>query len=162
MRIGTIIVSAVTTAALAFGCGGKTNKSTNTTTTTSTGEAPLYNRLGGIDAIKLVVHQMVENIKVDARINTFFANADLPHLEAMLSDQICGATGGPCAYKGKNMREAHAGMGVKEEDFNALVEDLVKALDQYKVPEKEKTELLGALGAMKPDIVAIPAGAGSA
>ena len=44
-------------------------------------------------------------------------------------------------------------MGVSEADFNALVEDLVKALDKFKVGETEKNELLGALGPMKSDIV---------
>ena len=51
------------------------------------------------------------------------------------------------------MKEAHVGMNIKESDFNALVNDLVKALDKFKVPEKEKNELLGALAKMKDDIV---------
>ena len=51
------------------------------------------------------------------------------------------------------MKAAHEGMGVKEADFNALVEDLVAALDKFKVPEKEKGELLGILGPMKGAIV---------
>ncbi len=96
---------------------------------------------------------MVNNIAADARINAFFANADIPGLKAKLVDQICEATGGPCKYTGKSMKESHTGMNVKEEHFNALVEDLVKALDKYKVGEKEKGELLGALGCMKGDIV---------
>jgi hemoglobin len=51
------------------------------------------------------------------------------------------------------MKTAHQGMGVSDTDFNALVEDLVKALDKFKVGETEKSQLLGALGPMKPDIV---------
>ena len=70
-----------------------------------------------------------------------------------LVEQICAASSGPCEYKGKDMKTAHTGMGIKDADFNALVDDLVKALDKYKVPEKEKSELLGALGGMKGDIV---------
>ncbi len=70
-----------------------------------------------------------------------------------LVDQICQASGGPCKYTGKDMKSAHAGMGVTSADFNALVEDLVGALDKFKVGEKEKGELLGALGPMKSDIV---------
>ena len=70
-----------------------------------------------------------------------------------LVDQICEATGGPCKYTGKSMKESHTGMNVKEEHFNALVEDLVKSLDKFKVGEKEKGEPLGALGGMKGDIV---------
>ena len=53
------------------------------------------------------------------------------------------------------MRTAHAGMMITEAEFNALVEDLVAALDQFEVPEQEKSELLGALGGMKGDIVGV-------
>lgn len=59
----------------------------------------------------------------------------------------------PRTYTGKDMKATHEGMGVKESDFNAPVEDLVAALDEFKVPEKEKGELLGILGPMKGAIV---------
>jgi len=138
-------------------CGGK-GKKDDTMGTGGGSAAPasgkLYDRLGGKDAITAVVKEFVENqVAKDARINAFFANADIPGLEVKLVDQICAATGGPCEYKGKDMKTAHAGMGVKEADFNALVDDLTKALDKYKVPDKEKGELLGALAGMKGDIV---------
>ena len=70
-----------------------------------------------------------------------------------LVDQICQAGGGPCVYKGKDMKTAHAGMGISGGDFSALVEDLVAALDKFHVGDKEKNELLGVLGPMKSDIV---------
>ena len=114
---------------------------------------PLYDRLGGKEAITAVVDDFVGNVAADERINAFFANADIPHLKQMLVDQICQASGGPCTYAGKNMVEAHTGMNIKDADFGALVEDLVKSLDKFKVPDAEKNELLGALGGMKPDIV---------
>jgi hemoglobin len=44
-------------------------------------------------------------------------------------------------------------MRITDAEFNALVEDLVKSLDKFKVPAREKNEVLGALGGMKPDIV---------
>jgi hemoglobin len=113
----------------------------------------LYDRLGGKPAIQAVVDDFVGNVATDARINQSFARANIPHLKMMLVDQICSASGGPCTYTGKSMPEAHKGMGVTDRDFNALVEDLVKSLDKFKVPEKEKGELLGALGGMKSQIV---------
>jgi hemoglobin len=73
--------------------------------------------------------------------------------KAKLVDQICEASGGPCKYTGKDMKTAHAGMGITDADFNALVEDLVATLDKFKVPAKEKSELLAVLGPMKKDIV---------
>ncbi len=116
-------------------------------------EASLYDRLGGKPAIEAVVDQFVQNVAADDRINGFFANADIPGLKGKLVDQICQASGGPCTSAGKDMKTAHQGMGIRDEHFNALVEDLVAALDKFNVPEKEKNELLGALGPMKGDIV---------
>ncbi|MEX2520167.1 MAG: group 1 truncated hemoglobin [Paracoccaceae bacterium] len=119
-------------------------------------EAPapsLYQRLGEKPAITAVVDQFVANVAADARINQFFAHTDIANLKTMLVDQICEATGGPCVYTGGDMKSVHEGMGVTDADFNALVEDLVAALDQFNVPEQEKSELLGALGGMKGDIV---------
>jgi len=116
-------------------------------------EQSLYTRLGGKPAITAVVDQFVANVADDKRINSFFANADIPGLKGKLVDLICQGIGGPCTYTGKDMKAAHEGMGVKEADFNALVEDLVAALDKFKVPEKEKGELLGILGPMKNAIV---------
>ena len=58
-------------------------------------------------------------------------------------------------YTGKSMREAHEGMNVTEAEFTALVEDLTKSLDKFNVPEREKTELLTALGGMKGEIVGV-------
>ena len=113
----------------------------------------LYDRLGGKGAITAVVDDFVGNVAGDKRINGFFAKADVPRLKMNLVEQICQATGGPCVYKGKDMKTAHRGMGIADADFNSLVEDLVKSLDKFKVPEKEKGELLGALASLKPQIV---------
>lgn len=116
----------------------------------------LYDRLGGKTAISAVVDQFVANVASDARINGRFATTDIPKLKGHLVDQVCMATGGPCTYHGRDMRTTHAGMKISNRDFGALVEDLVKALDTFKVPEKEKGELLGILGPMKKDIVEVP------
>jgi hemoglobin len=116
-------------------------------------KSSLYERLGGKAAIQAVVDDFIGNVAADPRINGFFANANIERLKKMLVDQICEVSGGPCKYTGKSMKEAHAGMGITEAHFNALVEDLVKSLDKFRVPEKEKNELLAALAAMKPDIV---------
>ena len=118
-----------------------------------TAKKSLYDRLGGKPAITSVVDDFVGNVAGDGRINQRFANANIPRLKTMLVDQICEATGGPCKYTGKTMKAAHKGMGITDTDFNALVEDLVKALDKFNVGTTEKNELLGALGGLKGDIV---------
>jgi hemoglobin len=121
-------------------------------------EKPLYDRLGGKKAIAAVVDEFVSRVAADTRINTFFAQtaADkdrLASFKGKLVDQICEASGGPCKYQGKDMKSAHMGMGVGGADFDALVQDLVGALDHYKVGAHEKDQLLAALGPMKSDIV---------
>ena len=78
---------------------------------------------------------------------------EVAKLKSNLSDQICQASGGPCAYVGKDMKTAHAGMKVTETEWNATVENLGKALDKNKVDARSKQDQLGALGPMKGDIV---------
>jgi len=116
----------------------------------------LYQRLGGREAIKLVVDDFVANMAADPRVNGRFKGLDaarVAKLQTKLADQICDATGGPCAYLGRDMKTVHTGMGITEAEWNATVEDLVKSLDKFKVKPKEQQELLSALGAMKKDIV---------
>jgi hemoglobin len=113
----------------------------------------LYERLGGLDAIKAVVEDFVANVAADGAINARFANSDMNNLKQKLVEQICAATGGPCTYTGKGMVEVHTGMKVTDAEFDALVGDLKKTLDKFSVPQREQSELLSALGGMRGDIV---------
>jgi len=118
----------------------------------------LYKSLGGKKAITAVVDDFVGRVAADNRINSFFkATASDPKRLATfkknLVDQICEAAGGPCKYKGKDMKTAHAGMGIGSDDFDALVQDLVASLDKFMVNDGDKQVLLGVLGPMKKDIV---------
>ena len=114
----------------------------------------LYERLGGQRAVVAVVDDFVANIAADQRINMRFSDTDIPRLKALLVEFVCLATGGPCHYTGRDMQSSHAGMDLVDDEFTALVGDLVKTLAKFKVPEKEKNELLGALGPLQPQIVA--------
>src|SRR6059036_1378051 len=128
--------------------GGMTQKSAMTPT--------LYERLGGKVAITAVVDDFVGRVAADKRINDKFATADIPRLKRLLVEQICTAAGGPCTYTGRDMKTAHAGMGINGSEFDALVRDLVATLNKFKVPEREKNKLLAALGPMRTDIVERP------
>ena len=116
-------------------------------------EKSLYDRLGGRPAINAVVDDFVGNVAADTRINGFFARTDVPRLKRLLSEQICAGSGGPCTYTGRDMKTAHTGMNISDAHFGALVEDLLKSLDKFNVPAREKNELLAVLGPMKPAIV---------
>jgi hemoglobin len=114
----------------------------------------LYERLGGKDVITAVVDDFVSRCAGDDRVNGKFARTDIDRLKRMLVDQICEASGGPCTYEGRVMRETHDGMGVTAGEFDALVEDLVATLNQFGVPKPVQDELLGGLlGPMRAAIV---------
>jgi hemoglobin len=121
-------------------------------------DGAVYQSLGGKKAIVAVVDDFVARVASDSRINGFFKTtasdpARLAKFKQNLVDQICEATGGPCKYTGKDMKSAHAGMGIGSGDFTALVEDLVATLDKFHVKDQDRQALLGALGPMKSDIV---------
>jgi len=113
----------------------------------------LYDRLGGQPAITAVVDDFLGNVAADIRINGRFANANLPRLKIRLVELIAAGSGGPQKYSGRDMKSAHQGMNITVAEFGALVEDLGKSLDKFKVPAKEKGELLAILGPMQGDIV---------
>jgi hemoglobin len=119
-------------------------------------EPTLYKRLGGREGIALVVGDFVTNMANDPRVNARFKDMKPPAVEKLkshLADQICDATGGPCSYLGRDMKGAHKGLNISEAEWNATVENLVKALDKNKVGEQEQKQLLAVLGPMKSDIV---------
>jgi hemoglobin len=117
--------------------------------------ASLYERLGGLEAITSMVDSFVGRCAGDDRINRKFERTDVPRLKKMLVDQVCAATGGPCAYTGRDMQRTHDGMGVTAGEFDALVEDLASTLDEFEVPKAEQEELFGLLGPMRGDIVEV-------
>jgi hemoglobin len=154
MRIRMMFAAALAALSLSvIACGGGSKAGGGDPANPPPPTTSLYDRLGGKDNIVKVVDEFVATIVADERIAVFFKNADTANLRKQLVEQICEASGGPCKYAGKDMKTAHTGMNVKGEHFDALVEDLVKTLDKFKVPEKEKSELLGALGPLKSEIV---------
>lgn len=122
------------------------------------GQPVLFTRLGGLPAVSAVIDEFLGNVVGDNRINKFFSAtvaspARVAALRQNLIDQVCAGAGGPCQYKGADMKTAHKGMQITDVEFDALVEDLVKALDKFNVPLEEKAALLGVLSPMRGDIV---------
>lgn len=118
----------------------------------------LFTRLGGLPAVGAVIDEFLANVVGDDRINRFFSRTvanptRVAALRQNLIDQVCAGAGGPCEYKGLDMKAAHRGMNISDLEFDALVEDLVKALDKFQVPVAEKAALLGILAPMRGDIV---------
>ncbi|HSP68502.1 MAG TPA: group 1 truncated hemoglobin [Bryobacteraceae bacterium] len=120
-------------------------------------EPSLYERLGGMPAIRAVVDGLLDRIQKDDRVNGWFGWAAQPQAaasyKASLADFVCQASGGPCKYRGPDLKSVHTGMAITQEAFHSVVEDLTAVLDQLKVPAAEKNELLGLLAPLQGQIV---------
>lgn len=126
------------------------------------GAAPkksLYTRLGGKPAITAVVDSFVNTAAGNPKVNFFrngtIKNLNVPHLKKQLVDFISMATGGPQAYKGRDMKSSHAGMKITSDEFNAIAGDLAATLDKFKVPAAEKNELMKIAASTAPAIVEV-------
>jgi hemoglobin len=119
-------------------------------------EHSLYTRLGGYDAIAAVVDSLLERLRTDPQLGRFWTSprsVDTNRRERQLAvDFIAAAAGGPTFYLGRDMKTAHAGMGITKSDYQAFVRHTVATLDSFKVPEREKAEVLGFLSSLEPEI----------
>ena len=116
----------------------------------------LYQRLGGYDAIAAVTDDFIGRLVADAQLARFFTGHSTDskmRIRQLVVDQLCAATGGPCVYKGRDMKTSHAGLGITEAQWNVSVAHLVASLNKFKVGEKEQNDLAAALTTLKPDIV---------
>lgn len=109
---------------------------------------------GGYVGLGRITHDFVERVQKNPRIASFFKDADIERLEAMLTDQFCDVLGGGCKYSGKSMKEVHTNMKVRTADFNALAEDLQDALTAGNVPTYQQNKLIAKLAPMHRDVVA--------
>jgi len=116
----------------------------------------LYTRLGGYNAIAAVTDDFIGRLAADKQVSRFFvghSQDSLMKIRQHVVEFLCNATGGPCVYMGRDMKTSHKGMGITESDWDLSVKALVATLDKFKVPEKEKAEVLGAVGPLKAQIV---------
>lgn len=120
---------------------------------TTAARSSLYEQFGGRPGIEALVEELLVRILEDERINRGFAEVDILNLNDRLVEQLCVEVGGPCTYTGRSMAESHAGLGLGEADFNALVEDLVAAMDARGIPRTAQNRLLQRLARMHGDIV---------
>lgn len=116
----------------------------------------LYERLGGYDAIAAVVDDFIGRLISDKQLSRFFdghSTDSKKRIRQHIVDQFCAAAGGPCIYTGRDMKTSHQGMGITEAQWDAAAKHLVATLDKFKVPAKEKGELLDFVTSLKKDIV---------
>ena len=119
-------------------------------------EKSLYERIGGYNALAAVVDDFVGRLVSDKQFDRFFAGHSIDskkRIRQHILDQFCAATGGPCIYTGRDMKTSHAGLGITEAEWDAAAKHLVASLEKFKVPEKEKAEVLAFVVTLKKDIV---------
>ena len=116
----------------------------------------LYTRLGGYDSLAAVTDDFIGRLATDKNLGKFFvglSNDSKTKVRQHVIDFLCKATGGPCAYTGRDMKLVHTGLMIDKKEWDASVKHLVATLDKFKVPSKEKGEVLAAVGPLEKDIV---------
>lgn len=115
----------------------------------------LYERLGGRDGIAAIVNDSIDLHLVNPALAPRFRNKDVAKLKRLGHEFFCAGAGGPEAYSGRAMREAHSGMNISEQEFMATVDDIVVAMQKHGVSAAEQNEVVGILYSLKNDILRI-------
>jgi hemoglobin len=121
-------------------------------------EKSLYERLGGYNALAAVVDEFMKRLAEDKQLARFLvglSDDSKKRLRQHLLNQFCQATGGPCIYTGREMKTVHTGLKITESDWDIAAKALVETLDKFKVPKKEKDELVNFVVSLKKDIVGL-------
>ena len=115
----------------------------------------LYQAFGEKAGLVKLMDDFVPRLQADKRTATAFKDANVANLKAMLVDQVCQVSGGPCVYKGADMKSAHSSMDITKTDFNALVEVLQQSMDAQGIPFRNQNQLLAKLAPMHRDVITV-------
>jgi hemoglobin len=119
-------------------------------------EPSLYERLGGYDGIAAFTDDFLGRLAHDASLGRFFvghSTNSVARIRQDIVDFICHATGGPCVYRGRDMKITHAGLGISGTDWDTMLVQLNASFNRFKVPLRERNDLLTALAGLRKDIV---------
>ncbi|NVK44506.1 MAG: group 1 truncated hemoglobin [Oceanospirillaceae bacterium] len=119
----------------------------------------LYDRLGGLAPITVVVSDFIDVLVPDEVLNANPAidaarkAVPAPYLKYRVTSMVCQVTGGPCEYTGRDMKTAHAHLNITAAEWDRMVELFKQVLAKHQVPEAESGELLEIVGSTRGDIV---------
>jgi len=119
----------------------------------------LFDKIGGADGMRLLVDFFYTKVLADSRINTYFSTISMPTLKQHQRQFLTLALGGWTDYDGKGMREAHAPLKIAAAQFDAMVEDLVLALTDLRVPDVTRDSIVAIVGSLRGDVLGSAAGA---
>jgi len=120
---------------------------------------PLYERLGGIKGIAVVVDDFIDRLVSNKTLNRNPAinagrkSSPAPYLKFHVAALMCQVTGGPCTYTGRPMKDSHVHLNITEKEWGVMAAEFKKSLVKFKVPDAEQKELFEVVGKTKPDIV---------
>src|SRR5215813_8021359 len=135
-------------------------------------EKSLYERLGGVFAIAAVVDHFSDAIVKNPIVGQKSKNpqlrewhtknlARLPGLKFMRTLWVCNISGGPFQYTATRpgatplgLEEAHRNLRISPAEFDEVAAELGRTLDHFKVPKREKGEVLSAFAAHKDEVTA--------
>lgn len=124
-------------------------------TTPSGQTGALFKELGGHEGIDRIVDGFILEIANDPRVLPRFKDSSVERFREKITEHFCMLAGGPCNYTGDSMVQVHAGMGISSPEFNAVVEDLISAMEQLDVPLATQNRLLARLARLRPEIIGI-------
>src|SRR6266487_2467946 len=122
-------------------------------------EETLYERLGGVYSIAVVVDDFIDRIMVDPRLNANPRVDEAHHrvsaqgFKYYVTEQVCWAAGGPQTYSGRTMADTHRDLLISGEEWDAFMDDFHQSLARFNVPERETAELVAIVESTKDDIV---------
>jgi hemoglobin len=118
----------------------------------------LYERLGGASGIAALVDDIVEahmnNPLIKAR---FLPYREDPDTLAKVKRHTCNffgaGSGGPEQYSGRSMRDTHRGMNISEQEYMAVVDDILDTLDKHKIDDQTRKDVLAIVYSLKDEIL---------
>jgi hemoglobin len=119
----------------------------------------LYDRLGGVYSIAVVIDDLIDRIMVDPRLNANPRVDEAHHrvspqgFKYYVTEMLCWAAGGPQSYSGRSMVDSHRELRITAAEWDAFMDDLDQTLTRFAVPEPERGEVVAIIESTKPDIV---------
>ena len=113
----------------------------------------LYKAFGEKAGLVVLMDDFMVRLLADPRTGPHFQPANQQRVKEQLVEQLCALGGGPCVYKGADMKSSHANLEIKKSDFHALVEVLQLSMDAKGVPFRKQNEMLALLAPMHRDII---------
>lgn len=116
----------------------------------------LYDRLGQKDGIARIVNDVMSNHLTNPVVRTRFENIkDLDHARRMAAEFFCAGCGGPDPYSGRDMLTTHRGMNISEQEYMAVMDDILGALGKNGIDQATQNEVVAILYSLKNQIIRV-------